>query len=746
MTIAELLGFDMRLLWKLSVSAAAVLLVSWAYRFYCSRDAREIHGNTRKPGNAACQNCKTTLNHPTSAKHDAGEEDQQPGPVQLDADPPSDGSRETRFLVQRAKEDGLAVSRCDGHATSKNETPSHRECPKVTTSDASFGSPLNILHRSTERGAACTTGRHPSCYLQNLEGIVGVRRELRQESECQGAYSSFLSKAEIKVEDAAVLLKGPGDQTLRRKIYDYYVESSSHYVTEPDCVLGRSESQAVELRSLPLPPPSTSPITMRDLISPQSIFENSCVFEATTPRHPPRPALLRKQSYLSATERCELSIPPQTSRVTAAVPQSPASKSSESAFTPTVNFSFEDSKDPEERDRTESETAAEAPLAHCSPPKLERAVLEKFKGKIDLGNCLEALDVAKKYSQTSLRQAALGVMSENYLQVLRDPNIYGWLLAGERDQIQKKRMRGRSFVMVAHIHPQDGSRTFGGPTREKEQKASGAIYYYDDHTDTWHTHCLIPQEIVSKACAVCTMDNYLFVAVGCQGAHSGMTPSKRVFCFNPLTSIWKEISPMNEARPCCKLAALEGFVYAIGGECLSSVERYDPREDKWTFVAPLPNNTFAVAHQVTVSKGEIYVSGGTFKYMLLCYSPKTNSWRSSLLVGSKDKTADMVAVKRCLYRFDINPILGVSVYRYHTGVRLWYKCCSRRLLRCPAFHCVALEDTIFCISHQFTVRFLTDEISPAFGDEDLSVLSAAKGMIFPFVLSLPDKKPVQTSV
>lgn len=736
MTIAELLGFDMHLLWKLSVSAAAVLLVSWAYRFYCSRDAREIQGNARKPENATCQNCKTTLSHPTSAKHDTGEEDKQSGPAQPDADRPSDGSRETRFLI-RGKEDGLAVSCCDGNTTSKSETPSP---------DVSFGSPLNILHRSTERGVGCTTGRHPSCYLQNLEGIVGVRRELRQESECQGAYSSFLSKAEIKVEDAAVLLKGPEVQTVRRKIYDYYVESSSHCVTEPDCVLGRTESQPVKLRSLPLPPSSISPITMRDLISPQSIFEDSLVFEATTPKHPPRPALLRKQSYLSATGRCELSIPPQTSRVTAAVPQSPASNSSESTFTPTVNFSFEDSKDSEERDRRESEPAAEAPLANYPQPKLDSAVLEKFKGKIDLGNCLEALDVAKKYSQTSLQQAALGVMSDNYLQVLRDPNIYGWLLAGERDQIQKKRMRGKSFVMVAHIHPQDGSRTFGGPAKEKEQKVSGTIYYYDDHADTWHTRCLIPQEIVSKACAVCTMDNYLFVAVGCQGAESGMTPSKRVFCFNPLTSIWKEISPMNEARPCCKLAALEGFVYAIGGECLSSVERYDPREDKWTFVAPLPNNTFAVAHQVTVSNGEIYVSGGTFKYMLLCYSPKTNSWRSSLIVGSKDKTADMVAVKRCLYRFDINPILGVSVYRYHTGVRLWYKCCSRRLLRCPAFHCVALGDTIFCISHQFTVRFLADEISPAFGDEHLSVLSAAKGMIFPFVLSLPDKKPVQTSV
>lgn len=43
------------------------------------------------------------------------------------------------------------------------------------------------------------------------------------------------------------------------------------------------------------------------------------------------------------------------------------------------------------------------------------------------------------------------------------------------------------------------------------------------------------------------------------------------------------------------------------------------------------------------------------------------------------------------------------------------------------------------------MRFLADEISPAFVDEHLSVLSAPKGILFPFVLSFPDKKPLQTS-
>lgn len=375
---------------------------------------------------------------------------------------------------------------------------------------------------------------------------------------------------------------------------------------------------------------------------------------------------------------------------------------------------------------------------------VEGADLESLKSKLDLGNCLETLCLAKKHGHSAVQEAVMGVMSDNYMQVLMDPNLYGRLMAGEREQIRKQRMKGRKFLMVADMDPQDWA---GGQTAETEQRrTSSAVYCYDDYKDAWHTLCPIPQEVISKACAMCTMDNYLFVAVGCQGTDREMTPSKRVFCYNPLTSIWKEISPMNEARPRCKLAALEGYIYAIGGECLSSVERYDPRLDRWTFVAPLPNDTFAVAHHVTVCNGEIFVSGGTLKYLLLRYSPKTNTWRQSLMVASKDRTADMISVGRFLYRFDVNPRLGIGVYRFHSGARLWYECSSRRIQHCPAFQCISIDDMVYCVSRQFTMQFRADDVSPGFLEEDFTVLSAAKGILFPFVLSLPDKMPRQTSV
>ncbi|XP_072237708.1 kelch domain-containing protein 7A [Leuresthes tenuis] len=758
MPIAELLGvqFDMQLLLKLSVSVAAVLLVSWAYRFYNSRNVRTIQpcGNNKEQQNATCQNCKTTLHHQTQPEYGKNEGNKQPRLLCADSATDGQSSDSTKeiptetppHLVEK-HEGRFNMSNRNQDKCLKGEVFTHQNQP-VATSNISLENALS-LQDPTEYGMVNTTGRRSPCILKKLEGCVGVGRELRQDLECQGVYSSFLSKAEIKVEDASVVLEGSGDQIVHGKIYDYYLESSSHSITDSSTILGQYDENSKSKqecgnrgRSLTESSFSVSPIIMRNLVLQQRTVEDASSQGSLKLRHPARPALLRNESYRSAAEDSELFIPFQISRAPIPITQSLASTGNETTSLQTST----DSKSCKVR-KVDLMTAAGVQFVH--PPKeiFCDTDLESIQSKLDLGNCLETLYLSKKTGQIYVQQEALRVMSDNYLQVLRDPNIYGRLMAGEREQIQKQRMRGRRFVIVADMDPQDWLRNTQGQRATTEQRRmSSAMYYYDDHKDAWHTLCLIPQEVISKACAMCTMDNYLFVAVGCQDTNREMTPSKRVFCYNPLTSIWKEICPMNEARPRCKLAALEGYIYAIGGECLSSVERYDPRLDRWTFVAPLPNDTFAVAHHVTVCSGELSVSGGTLRYMLLRYNPKNNTWRPSLMVGSNDRTADMVAVGRFLYRFDVNSLLGVSVYRYHSVARLWYECSSKRLLCCPAFQCVTMDGAIYCISRQFTMRFDADEISPAFSDEDLSVLSGAKGILFPFVLSLPDKKPLQTSV
>lgn len=236
-----------------------------------------------------------------------------------------------------------------------------------------------------------------------------------------------------------------------------------------------------------------------------------------------------------------------------------------------------------------------------------------------------------------------------------------------------------------------------------------------------------------------TMFNYLFIVLGCDGLGREMKPSRRVLCYNPLTHMWKEISTLNEGRPHCKLVALNGFLYAIGGECLHTVERYDPRQNRWSYVAPLPNDTFAVAHMATACDDEIFVTGGTFRYMLLRYREREKVWKNSLVSGSKDRTTEMVACKSFLYRFDLNRNMGISVHRCNIRARIWYECATYAMPYPAPFQCVVIDNNIYCLSRNFHLRFLAEDVSPRFVDTNLQTVPSPKGVLFPLVLVLPVK-------
>ncbi|XP_067873548.1 kelch-like protein 5 [Heterodontus francisci] len=389
-------------------------------------------------------------------------------------------------------------------------------------------------------------------------------------------------------------------------------------------------------------------------------------------------------------------------------------------------------------------------------PLNNQSTVEVMKCRLDLGNCYEILCVAKKHDLKDLQDAAYQVMSDNYLQVLKNPNIYGQLKADERELILTKRMYGRAYLMVADVDVQENvwTKTTTQPNREgqtvarplKPSQPNHKLYYYREENDSWYPLVNMAVESISKDCALCTMYNYLFVVAGCQGSGKEIKLSKKVFCYNPMTNIWSEISPLNQARPNCKLVALDGYLYAIGGECLSTVERYDPRTDRWIFTAPLPRGTFTIAHKATVCNGEIYVTRGTFCYQLLKYNTREDTWNDCTMMNRKDKTTDIAAIKNFIYRFEINQQYGINVYRYHIITKIDYECATKMLCKLAPFQCAVMNDTIYCINKQFMMQFVAHEVSPYFRAEDRTALPGAKGILFPFILTLPERDSLQTQV
>lgn len=62
-----------------------------------------------------------------------------------------------------------------------------------------------------------------------------------------------------------------------------------------------------------------------------------------------------------------------------------------------------------------------------------------------------------------------------------------------------------------------------------------------------------------------------------------------VECYDPLSDVWVTAAPMQHIRSGAVACVSKGFIFVFGGwdatHLLQSIERYDPRENKWTEVS-----------------------------------------------------------------------------------------------------------------------------------------------------------------
>ncbi|XP_078507526.1 uncharacterized protein LOC144768008 [Lissotriton helveticus] len=392
-------------------------------------------------------------------------------------------------------------------------------------------------------------------------------------------------------------------------------------------------------------------------------------------------------------------------------------------------------------------------------PETLQLTEDAMKLQLNLGNCLELLKFAKKNRAGDLQEAAYAVMSDNYLQVLRDPSIYGHLNGGERDRILQLRTRGKNVLGVAELETiyrlkniRQSSSCPAVNDLSPHSQGTGLqphawLYTFDMLKNVWQPLTQIPAEANLKGCSICTLNNYLFLAGGIREQGQDAICSNKVFCYNPLTEIWRQVMPMNQARSQLKLVPVDGYLYAIGGECLYTVERYDPRLDKWTFRASLPKGLFAVAHEAVTCNGEIYVSGGNLFYRLLKYSPLKDLWEECPYNNSRKRSCDMVAIRNFIYRFDIHRESGVSVFKYNTTAKIWNECATMCLSNMLPFRCAVLDGAVYCLNKKMTVRFSADDRSQRFEPESLCAFpGGGGGALCPFVLTLPHHTSFQTSV
>ncbi|KAM6173350.1 kelch domain-containing protein 7A [Erethizon dorsatum] len=746
---------DMQLMGKVVLSAVVLLLVTVAYRLYKSRPARapQKGGNTEVkaekepegsgqpafqsalPGTLQRRPRRQRASYGAGTPLDYSWEDLggpcvlAPGATCRDRKPPSKGGQclgsEQVPPCCCGQEAGTAVggkptppcsssaglaaavdSSCVGGepAAWPDSGPPEQQGPGELGPTHSWVAPLEGSSDMNLNWVFSHTTLVNREETRTLQAASDMDLTMQQQEGATNASYTFSSMARVRMEENLIQkAEGPGPP-LKGKVYDYYVESTSQATS-------RLASKTAALAEPPTPGPVLEPLETGASSKGQAgdtEDEAKAMASLQLELSPSAHSFSRKESLLQIAENPELQLQPDGFGAPAPARPDQGTLPSSSACSGNPHVQL----------------VARTNFFHI--PFSPASTLDIC---LDLGNCYEVLTLAKRQDLEALKEAAYKVMSDNYLQVLRSPDIYGCLSGAERELILQRRLLGRKCLVVADMCPQEDC---------------GRLCCYDDEQDAWYPLAQLPPEAVSRGCAVCCLFNYLFVVSGCQGPRH--QPSNRVFCYNPLTGIWSEVSSLNQARPHCQLVALDGHLYAIGGECLNTVERYDPRLDCWTFAPPLPNDTFALAHTATVCANEIFVTGGTLRYLLLRFSVQDQRWWASVTGGSKDRTAEMVAVNGFLYRFDLNRSLGISVYRCSASTRLWYECASFRTPYPDAFQCAVVDTRIYCVGHHRTLCFLADHISPRFVPKELQHFPSPRGTLLPTVLTLPGPSVLQTRV
>jgi N-acetylneuraminic acid mutarotase len=156
----------------------------------------------------------------------------------------------------------------------------------------------------------------------------------------------------------------------------------------------------------------------------------------------------------------------------------------------------------------------------------------------------------------------------------------------------------------------------GGYTNLFAERAEvDSVWMYDPAADRWEARAPLP--MARGAHAATALDGRIYAAGGERRRPAGSTPPyeplAEVSVYDPRTDTWEALPPLRYRRDHLTLDTIDGRLYAVGGRDrpvydLPYTEVYDPATRTWTERAPMP--TGRSGHGATTLGGRLYTFGG----------------------------------------------------------------------------------------------------------------------------------------
>ena len=194
--------------------------------------------------------------------------------------------------------------------------------------------------------------------------------------------------------------------------------------------------------------------------------------------------------------------------------------------------------------------------------------------------------------------------------------------------------------------PDSSSRTGWTYTGCYETKCSG---------DSWSTKTSMPT--ARRFLAAAAVNGKIY-AIGGDGSSSYLSTNEE---YDPITDSWTTRASMPTGRQGLAAAAVSGKIYAIGGRnaggFLSTNQEYDPSTDSWTTKASMPTAREDLA--AAAVNGKIYAIGGyndefigdiaDFLRNNEEYDPETDSWTTKASMSTRRKGLAAAVVNGKIY-------------------------------------------------------------------------------------------------
>lgn len=146
-----------------------------------------------------------------------------------------------------------------------------------------------------------------------------------------------------------------------------------------------------------------------------------------------------------------------------------------------------------------------------------------------------------------------------------------------------------------------------------------------------------------------TLDHEIYFVAG----RNDISRTPFFYKFNPKTNQWKKLADIPNPTINLALAAVNGKIYAIGGDNFLNTNReYDPQNNSWKILEPMPTARQHI--DCGIFDDNIFIMGGLTSWKTIskkneAYDVLSNTWSEKAAIPSLRNNAAVVTLDNLIY-------------------------------------------------------------------------------------------------